>query len=215
MSLINLIGKTFGRLKVVAKISNIAPYKWECICECGNKVIVYGAHLRYRRTKSCGCLRVEQPTKHGHSRIGKKTKVYIAWRGIKERCHNPNNPAFQNYGGRGITVCERWRNSFENFLNDMGEPPPKTSIDRYPNNDGNYEPGNCRWATRSEQNNNTRQCRFLEFDGKVKTIAQWERELGCKKQSVRSRIRKGWSIQEALATPVRFKKNLKPSTPNV
>jgi hypothetical protein len=93
---------------------------------------------------------------HGHARKGKQTGTYLSWKEMKKRCANPNQKYWKNYGGRGIRVCDRWLNSFENFLADMGERPEGTSIDRYPNNDGNYEPGNCRWATRKQQRANRR-----------------------------------------------------------
>jgi hypothetical protein len=104
-------------------------------------------------------------------------REHDAWRGMLARCRNPRHPSYKNYGGRGITACERW-NSFENFLDDMGKrPSPKHSLDRIDNN-GNYEPGNCRWATRREQANNTRMNRFVTFDGRTMTLAQWARETG-------------------------------------
>lgn len=120
-----------------------------------------------------------------------------------DRCRNHNNSDFFYYGGRGIKVCDRWKNSFENFLEDMGERPKRTSIDRIDNN-GNYEPGNCRWATKKEQNNNQRSNINLTFNGKTQTTAQWADELGMNSGTVRYRVNKlGWSAEKALTTPLR------------
>lgn len=125
-----------------------------CRCECGTIKTFYRYNLRNGMTRSCGCLRSEtmrhRETVHGMT----YTRVHVIWRGLLARCKNPNNPKYKHYGGRGISVCERW-NTFENFYEDMGDPSPELSIDRI-NNDGNYEPGNCRWATRSEQRRNQR-----------------------------------------------------------
>ena len=130
---------------------------WECLCECGNKTIVSASYLRNGKIKSCGCLRKEgNNTKHQHtSRSHTPSPTYSSWIKAKQRCNNPNVPNWVDYGGRGIKVCDRWLDSFENFLADMGERPDGTTIDRI-NNDGNYEPGNCKWSTPKEQSNNRR-----------------------------------------------------------
>ena len=152
MKRIDLTGKTFGRLTVLElsqeKISRSRA--WLCRCECGTEKLIRSAQLRSGDTQSCGCFNVERRkerfTRHG----GYKTPEYKSWQSMKIRCQNPNNHGYARYGAVGISVCERWQ-VFENFLADMGPRPAGTSIDRYPDGSGNYEPGNCRWATAGEQ----------------------------------------------------------------
>lgn len=156
-SAIDLTGKTFGRLLVKEMVPHHSGYRsrahWRCECACGADCVVRGDDMQRGKVASCGCLRRERfhglIYRHGLSR----TPEYRSWKGLRSRCTSPTNPKYPYYGGRGISFCERW-NSYENFYADMGpRPSPKHSIDRI-NNDGNYEPSNCRWATHLEQVNN-------------------------------------------------------------
>lgn len=154
-----LKGLAFGRLKVIELIgSKNKQLFWRCRCKCGKFKDVASRHLVNNLIISCGCYKsqnaIKLKTKHGDNRAGKRTPEYRCWSHIKSRCYNPKVERYPHYGGRGITVCQRWLQSFENFLSDMGRRPSKHhSIDRI-DNDGNYEPNNCRWATASEQQQN-------------------------------------------------------------
>jgi hypothetical protein len=158
-ALIDITGQRFGRLTVF-NISREASKKhvyWRCRCDCGTRLAVDGSALRNGHTQSCGCRQSEAASRtqrrHGHA-INGGSRMYQCWLNMIARCYNKNGTYYRNYGGRGITVCKRWR-KFENFLADMGERPAGRSLDRI-NNDQGYSPANCRWATRSEQNKNKR-----------------------------------------------------------
>lgn len=149
----DITGQTFGRLTAMwpAGRSKVGRTLWLHCCECGNYVVGRPKSLR-----SCGCLTREGRVRHGASRRGKHSSTYASWQAMKTRCHNPKNHKYKAYGAKGVTVCDRWKDSFEAFLADMGERPPRTTIDRFPNKTGNYEPGNCRWATPAQQSANRR-----------------------------------------------------------
>ena len=158
--LIDLTGRRFGRWYVVelSRIENQRTY-WRVACDCGNEGSVRSDVLRRGYSTSCGCIIAEGTPRRTHGQAawkrGERTVEYTAWIMMIQRCTNPKTRGYHRYGGRGITVCERWRNSFEAFLADMGPRPSSGhSLDRWPNNDGNYEPGNCRWATKKEQDDN-------------------------------------------------------------
>lgn len=157
---IEMIGRRYGRLAVIGAeaSSQKGEAHWRCRCECGREIIARGATLRIGHIKSCGCLRSEKSALNAkRSALGEalKTPEWFSWSAMKDRCYRSSHMHFALYGGRGIKVCERWLNSYSNFLADMGRKPSLGhSIDRFPNKDGDYEPGNCRWATQSEQNRN-------------------------------------------------------------
>lgn len=215
----DLTGQKFGRLNVVSRAPNRGPHvMWNCVCDCGTHRIVRGSGLKTGNTLSCGCLNRElhrdicltRNTTHGKSgRLDKRAPVYIVWNNMIQRCTNPKNTAWDNYGRRGINVCERWR-TFENFYADVGDVPPGKSIDRI-DNDGDYEPGNVRWADRKTQVTNQRQRRrgyaakpkrTLTFNDETLGIAEWARKIGIDRKTLGERLRGGWAVEAALTTPL-------------
>jgi hypothetical protein len=198
-------GDKYGRLSVINEVKKDGIYrKVKCICDCGNHCIVLLASLKAGQTKSCGCYRKE---KASNRRIcGEEVKIeYKTWYDMHRRCYNKKYSKYIDYGGRGISVCDRWF-SFENFIHDIGKrPSAKHSLDRIDNN-GNYEANNCRWATGSEQNSNRRSSNIITHCGETLSICQWEKKLGFKKSTISARFKLNWSIEKALTTKVRFKK---------
>lgn len=194
-------GEIFGRLTIVDYAGRWGNNlrKWKCKCKCGNEVIT-----ALKGAQSCGCLnREEKQSRATHGHTG--TKTYSAWKSMRRRCTNEKSIHFKNYGGRGIKVCERWAHSFEAFLSDMGTAPERCTLDRI-NNDGNYEPSNCRWATKREQDNNRRTNVFITFNHTTQTIRQWCRALGYSDTLLKGRFKLGWSVERALTEPARQRK---------
>ena len=198
MKLIDLIGLRFGRLVVIKRIGTLKGQpQYECECDCGNKSYVTGPLLRTGSTKSCGCFRRDFASKSFTSHGMKNTKVYKTWESMKTRCGNIKRPDYMNYGGRGISVCESWL-TFENFFADMGNPPPGSTLERIDNN-GNYEPANCRWASRIDQGNNKRNNRFYEYNGVKKTLSELARDYDIKYLTLYKRVVvRGWPIDRAI-----------------
>lgn len=201
--LIDISGNKYNRLTVI-KLSINKRGKcllWECVCECGNYKIAAAPDLKCGKTKSCGCLNreilVDRNTRHGKS----NTRIYNIWAGMIKRCTNPQSKYYHLYGGRGIKVCDRWT-KFSLFYEDMKNGySDELSLDRYPNNDGHYEPGNTRWATCSEQANNKRSNHLLEFNGEKHTISVWSEKIGISSRLIEERIRRGWPPQKAITLP--------------
>lgn len=207
--LIDLTGQRFGRLVVEARAPNEGRGSaWACLCDCGKSSVVRSASLRGGLTASCGCLGIERRAaackasnrRHGHTVGGQSTKTYGTWQNMLRRCRDPQSTGFQYYGAKGISVCDRWT-SFENFIEDMGEAPIGKSLDRIDPR-GNYEPGNCRWATNKQQANNKTNNRRIEFDGLSLTLSEWSDRLRIPLKRVSARLTAGWSDEKALTTPV-------------
>lgn len=197
-----MIGKRFGRLVCVEQVASHVSSttkkknnKYKCVCDCGNTKEVIGTSLRAGRTQSCGCIR-KDITKHGFGRRANRGGTYSSWAQMLSRCRNSKVPGYKHYGGRGITVCERW-NSFMLFLEDMGERPSGCSIDRIDVNSG-YSPENCRWATRQEQALNTRRSRILHVSGVSMTAKEWANITGVKYPTLITRLHRGWPPEKAI-----------------
>lgn len=188
---IDLTGQKFERLLVISYAGKGKISKWLCQCDCGKTKIVQSFYLRSGKSKSCGCIRTERLIRDFSTHGKSKTPEFRIWASMKGRCSNPLNTSYHNYGGRGIKVCDRWLHSFENFLADMGKKPThKHSIDRI-NNNGNYEPSNCRWATKTIQNNNRRDNLKIEFNGEFDTIGNISRKTGIPYTTIKSRLNCG------------------------
>ena len=197
----DLTGKVFGRLTVVSRKEE--PSVWVCLCSCGATTEVVTSRLNSGNTKSCGCLKRnilgDSSRTHGmaNSRVkGYANKAYGVWQAMRDRCSNPNRADFHRYGGRGVSVCQRWE-KFENFYADMGEPPTGTSLDRIDNDKG-YSKKNCRWATRKEQVYNSTRIKYVVIKGVSKPLQVWLKESGIKRDTYYRRVRKGFTEQEAL-----------------
>jgi hypothetical protein len=200
----DIAGQKFGRLTVVSFVGIEAKrVRWLCVCDCSKEMIARADMLRSGNTRSCGCLHRDYTAsgaaRRKHGLAG--TREYRLWLGMRDRCENASNPEWGNYGGRGIKVCDRW-SDFENFLADMGKRPNRNlSLDRI-DNDGNYEPGNVRWATTKEQARNTRRNRVLTFRGESKPLIEWAEVQGIAAHTLHARItRLGWSVERALTEP--------------
>jgi predicted DNA-binding transcriptional regulator AlpA len=195
MVTVDLTGRTFGILTILGRVEGCG-YRWVAQCSCGRKTVALTTHLKSGHAKSCGCKK----GRWTHGKTG--TPEYRTWQAMIYRCTNRKSAAWKNYGGRSITVCKRWLASFDNFLADMGPRPGlKYEIDRYPNNAGNYEPGNCRWVTRKVNARNKRTNRVLTFKDTTHTMAEWAEITGLSRGSIWDRLNRGYSIEEALTTP--------------
>jgi hypothetical protein len=204
---VEMAGRRFGTvtaLRVAPEARTRTKFKWVCLCDCGQEFTTCGGKLRCGDVVSCpDCSRERvrlSRVVHGMRR----TAEYRIWTHIKSRCFNTRVPEFKHYGGRGITMCERWRESFADFLADMGPRPSALhSVDRHPNNDGNYEPGNCRWATPKAQANNTRSNRKVTVAGETRNMTQWAESIGVRREVIHKRLKRGIEGDRLLAEPVK------------
>lgn len=198
------IGSRFGRLVVVSlarvhqRTSGVRVNVWRCACDCGETTDVFCGNLTNKVTQSCGCLQRELASERLSTHGLTRSDEWNAWDSMIARCYRKTHRYYGHYGGRGITVCDEWKSDFLSFLRDMGaRPSSKHSIDRIDNN-GNYEPGNCRWATSRQQGNNKRTCVYLTIGGKTRTIAEWSRVSGVKSSTISHRVRIGWSTERSV-----------------
>lgn len=199
-----LIGNRYGKLTV-----NAFGYKqnnknfWECVCECGQVTFVRTADLNRGHTKSCGCFQKEQASQSSYRNgLGNHDRLYRIFYGMKARCYNENHKSYKSYGGRGIAICNEWIQDVTRFrewalTNGYDD---SLSIDRI-NNNGNYEPSNCRWVSKKVQNNNRQNNTYLEFEGERKTIAEWSVATGLSASVISDRLSLKWSVEKALTTP--------------
>lgn len=204
----DITGLRFGNLTVVSfvpRTGSLGGARWLCKCDCGSQKVVLGGNLRSGGTKTCGCsgreLQAQKVSTHGMT----GSDSYSSWASMKSRCLNPNDSTYDLYGGRGITIHSDWLGptGFETFLSDMGPRPAKShTLDRI-NVDGNYEPGNCRWATPVEQGRNRRTNRLIEFSGRKQCLSAWAAEFGISRKVLRDRLVSGWSMERALSTPLK------------
>lgn len=197
----DITGKKYGRLTAIeySHTNNDKKAVWKCICDCGNVCFVSGKHMRSGNTTSCGCygneLRRKSTLTHGGC-VGGKSKDYYLWLGMIDRCRNKNKKHYHRYGGRGIVVCGEWMD-FGKFMSDMGPRPDGYSIERIDNN-GDYTPENCRWASKKDQANNRSNNRILKYKGRSLTVSQWADEIGLSKMVLYQRLYRKWSIKRTL-----------------
>lgn len=213
----DLVGRRFGRLTVIESIELVYKrgMKWRCACDCGQITAVITNSLNSGHTKSCGCLHREKSSEvgrqinlsHGDARQGRQEPEYTVWSRMKRRCYNKRDDAYRYYGGKGVVVCDEWKNSYTAFLRDMGRrPTPHHQIDRIDSN-GDYEPDNCRWVTRLQQAGNKTNNRYLSACGQTLTVTEWSHKTGLPMKLIHNRITRGWSDEAAVTTP---KRRMKP-----
>lgn len=203
---IDLTGQKFNRFLVLEYLGNS---KWLCRCSCGTIKIVKGSHLKNGSIQSCGCLFRELASNRiskrniTHNLFNSNKRLYACWRSLKLRCYCKNNSSYKTYGGRGITVCDEWKNDFKNFYDwamsngyDKNAKRGECTIDRIDVN-GNYEPSNCRWTNMKEQSNNKTNNRLIQYNGEIKTLSQWSDYFGIRDNLIHDRLKAGYSFEEA------------------
>lgn len=211
------IDSRFGRLVVLRRAPDraLGQTRWECQCDCGNYTTVYAGSLRRGDTVSCGCYHREASSRRNSTHRMTGSPTHVSWNRMLQRCRNPKSPDYPQYGGRGIGVCDRW-SSFEAFLADMGQRPSLSySLDRI-DNDGGYEPGNCKWATRAEQQNNRRTTKRITYNGETLALGDWARRTNIPAKTLHMRHeRLGWTPGQTLGFESRLRKSRRPSAKKV
>jgi hypothetical protein len=202
----SLLGREFGRLIVqsyAGRVGKRQQVAWNCQGRCGRMCIVMSTKLKSGWTKSCGCYKVDKARADSTTHQLTHLPEHASWSAMIQRCENPAVEDYHRYGGRGIAVCERWRSSFVAFLQDMGQRPDiRMTIERK-NVNGNYEPDNCIWATRKQQNRNRRSNRVLEWNGEALCVAEWAERLGIPAAAIINRLNDGWNVERALTAPLK------------
>ena len=205
---IDLTGNRYNRLMVIERAENAkggVPV-WKCLCDCGNIVLVRGNNLKSGAVQSCGCL-IHEPA-HNRTHGLSKDPIYQRWNQMKERCYNPSCKSYADYGGRGIKMCDEWKDSVVSFAEWAFANGYKRelTIERI-DNDGDYCPSNCKWIKRSEQPRNRRLCYSITYNGKTKNLSDWCKELGLEYKRIHNRMHKlGWSFERAISEPVHIDK---------
>lgn len=204
----DLTGKRFGRLIVIgySHSSKTMGPMWKCMCDCGNTTIVSGHNLKHC-TKSCGCYRKEVTSNKSTVHHMKGTKMYNTWLAMKRRCYSPEHEGYKNYGGRGIKVCDEWKNDFMNFYTWAISHGYKDNltIDRINVNES-YTPNNCKWSNIKEQQRNRTNNRMIKFKGQIKCLAEWAEEYNINPSALKLRLCRNWPIEKALLTPIKNNK---------
>lgn len=201
----DLTGKKLGKLKVVEFKENRVGrggHYWTCVCECGKSISIRATLLRSGKQKDCGCEFIKSLSRRMKDHGKGRTPQAAVWRSMIARCHNKKNRSYRLYGAKGITVCDRWRNSYLAFLSDMGERPPETEIDRIDGGKG-YYPGNCRWVTCKENQRNKTSSRIIVSRGVAKTMSEWSEATGIKIGTLWKRLKLGWSHEDAVGKAVK------------
>ena len=210
---IDLTGNRYGALVAVSPSHAKSPSRyrlWDCLCDCGEVVLVDSHTLTRGQKKACGIgghnwnrILADRPRTPAKS----NSSEYSSWQKMKTRCLNPRSQKYPDYGGRGITIHQPWVDSFDSFLADMGlKPTPRHTVERT-DNDGNYEPGNCRWATGPEQRRNQRRSFYVEWEGRRLLLVDIASEMGLSYSAIAGRLKNGWDIERALTTPIRTRKS--------
>lgn len=202
-SILDISGQKYGRLTALEYVGKNDKGRtvWRCRCDCGATLLVTSNSLRRNNTRSCGCFKRDQ-TVAAHRTHGMcRSSEYRTWCMMRDRCSNPENKNWKDYGGRGIRVCDRWQDSFENFLADMGRKLCGLNTIEREDTNGNYEPGNCRWASQKEQTRNKRSSHLLTYKGETLCLGEWAEKLGVNARPLWARVRRGWTPEQVIETP--------------